>query len=223
MKHETESRDIVRKIGVLREVHGNPALSGRWRLICFLRASNTVELVHATKLKLTGMNNSEISSQRKLVVFQVAGESFALALTCVQEIVPMAQLSRPPGLPRILEGLLNLSGTAVPVLRLDRLLDLSEARPGLYSTLLVLRAGHSPHALLVDKVSEIVSVSTKSLLPVREGQSFNGCAEAELSANGRVIHTLSPERLLLEQERKTLTEFQTTAQQRLRELQAVPG
>lgn len=156
----------------------------------------------------------------RLLVFHLAGQDCAVSLNRVREIVPMARLARPPGLPSIVEGFLNLAGTAVTVLRLDRLFNLSEREPGLYSTLLVLRTSGCPIAWLVDNISEIVADSPEARLPVSADQSFNGCAEAEVAVNGRMIHLLSPERILLEQERRTVAEFQALEQQRLNNLEA---
>ena len=56
----------------------------------------------------------------------------------------MATLFAPPGLPAGLAGFLDLRGTAVPIVRLDRLFDLPELRPGLHTPMIVLRGGGWP-------------------------------------------------------------------------------
>jgi chemotaxis signal transduction protein len=142
----------------------------------------------------------------------------ALPLEDVERIAPMAHLARPPGLPAALEGVLNLAGTAVPVLRLDRLLRLPVERPGLYSMLILLKGiSNGRVGILVDRVTEILSVPEMALLPVGGEHSFNGCAEALVAAPGAVIHLLSAKRILLEQEHESLAEFQTIAQRRIEE------
>jgi purine-binding chemotaxis protein CheW len=176
-----------------------------------------------------------MESERVLLVFHLAGQLAALPLENVQSIVPMAELSRPPGLPSPLEGILNLAGRAVPVWRMDRLLQLPEQRTGLYSMLILLKGisdvptallGNSrktgavssaPFALLVDRVTEILSVPEIALLPLGKEDSFNGCAEATVLARGQVIHLLSPERILMKKEREALSEFQAMAQRRIRD------
>jgi len=157
---------------------------------------------------------SSASAQRNLVTFRAAGRSCALPLEAVQEVVPLAALSRPPGLPWIIEGLLNLDGSAVPVLRFDRLLGLPEQDPGLHSQLVVLRA-ERPIALLVESAGEVLPATDEMLMPVRATETFNGCLEAELLVGDRVYHLFSAERLLLEQERKKLEEFREMEQKRL--------
>jgi purine-binding chemotaxis protein CheW len=130
--------------------------------------------------------------------------------------MPMAHLERPPGIPSAVDGILNLGGSAVPVWRLDRLLQLSGKPPGLYSMLIVLKGvSDCRTAMLVDRVSEILSVPEAALLPVAAKDSFNGCAEAGVSVKGQVIHLLSPAQILLRQEREALTGLQAAAQRRL--------
>jgi purine-binding chemotaxis protein CheW len=155
---------------------------------------------------------------RALLVFHLAGQLAAVPLENVERIAPMTQLARPTGMPSPLEGILNLAGTAVPVVRLDRLLQLPVRRPGLYSMLIVLKGISDRRiALLVDRVSEILSVPASGLLPVRDEDSFNACAEATVSVRGEIVHLLSPTQILLEKERETLSEFQAMAQRRLQD------
>jgi purine-binding chemotaxis protein CheW len=128
----------------------------------------------------------------------------------------MAHLARPPGLPSLLEGVLNLAGTAVPVLRLDRLFHLPLQRLGLYSMLIIvngLSAGRV--AMLVNRVNEVLTIQESALLPIAKEHSFNACAEATVSIRGEVVHLLSPTRILLQKECEVLSEFQVMAQQRL--------
>src|SRR2546422_2036736 len=156
--------------------------------------------------------------QRSLLVFRLAGQLAALPLESVERIAPMAQLSRPPGLPYVLEGILNLAGRAVPVLRLDRLLELPEQPLGLYSMLILLKGvSNGRIAILVDRVSEILPRPESAFLPVGKDHSFNACAEAAVSVRGEIVNVLSPARILLEKEREALSGFQAMAQRRLQD------
>lgn len=145
---------------------------------------------------------------RSFVVFQFGSKLGAVPLEAVERIVPMAELARPPGLPAPLEGILNLGGAPVPVLRLDRLLQLPEKRPGLYSMLVLLKGeARKQVAMLVDRVSEILHVAHEEVLPVEPEDSFNACVEATITKPDHVIHVLSPARILLEKEHESLAAF----------------
>ncbi|HWF48065.1 MAG TPA: chemotaxis protein CheW [Bryobacteraceae bacterium] len=158
-----------------------------------------------------------LKSDRALVVFSLGEKLGALPLESVEKIAPMADLARPPGLPTPLEGILNFAGVAVPVLRLDRLLQLPERRPGLYSMLVLLNGARLDDrvALLVDRVVDIFYVPNHAMLPVREGDSFNSCVEATVTMRGQTLHVLSPDRILLERELESLSAFRTIEQRRL--------
>lgn len=161
-----------------------------------------------------------------LLVFEVSDLVAALPLADVERVAPIAQLAHPPGLPPAIEGFLNLSGATVSVLRLDRLLGLTPRDPGLYSVVILMKKEALPKGnelkgngavvgVLVDRVSEILSVPEAEFLPVSEDASFNGCARAAVSTPGWYIHVLSSQRLLLEKEARSLYEFQAMAEQRL--------
>ena len=156
-----------------------------------------------------------------VLVFHLPGAVCALPLTAIREIVPMALLARPPGLPSLLEGFLNLAGTAVPVVRLDRLLHLPELVLGLYTPILILNTTEDRVALVVESVRGIVAVPAADIRSGFDGGSFNDCVEGEITVGDRVVHLLSPDRLLLEKERQCLAELQAVEQDRLRDLEGV--
>ena len=75
------------------------------------------------------MNNSN-NLEQNVLIFHTSGLDCAFPLEAVQEIVPMATLYCPPGMPSGLAGFLDLRGTAVPIIRVDRLFDLPSRIPG---------------------------------------------------------------------------------------------
>ena len=116
-------------------------------------------------------------AERALLVFYLSGQAAAFPLENIESVASMALLASPPGTPASLEGVLNLAGVAVPVLRLDRLLRLPEHRPSMYSMLILLRGVWEGRvAVLVDRASEILSVPESALLPLGDEHSFNACA-----------------------------------------------
>ena len=167
------------------------------------------------------LDTLESKSRRVLLVFQLSDRLAAVRLEDVEKITPMAELARPPGLPSALEGVLNLAGVAIPVLRLDRLFDLPAQRLGLYSGLVILKTPREGRiAILVDRVSEVLAVPESGFLPMDHGDSLNGCAEATVTIGDDIVHLLSPARILLMKEREALAEFQTMALRRLQEWEA---
>lgn len=136
----------------------------------------------------------------------------------------MAWLSSPPGLPSGLAGFLDLRGTAIPIIRLDRLFDLPDQPAGLHTPLIVLRRAPGPIGILVDSVRGIVPVPVARLVHIPVDRTFHGCATAALELDGDpassdpqpgVIHLLSPAALLQANEDRLLADYSAMSQARL--------
>src|SRR5580698_8848026 len=152
---------------------------------------------------------------QNLLVFHTSGLDCAFPLEAVREIVPMARLSSPPGLPLGLLGFLDLRGTAVPIVRLDRLFDLPEQQPGLHTPMIVLHGSPGPTGILVNDVRSIVQVPAEQLVDIPGDRTFQGCATGALRLDGEVIHVLSPAALLQVSEARVFADYAAIAQARL--------
>ena len=151
------------------------------------------------------------AGQRKVLIFQLDTQDYGISLDLVLEILPMALLSRPPGLPRVLAGFLDLGGAAVPVLRLAELFGVPERATGLYSPLVVMRLGEQTAALLVEAVEGIATVDETTITPFFE----NDCATGLVTIGKANVILLSSEQLLRCQEERCLRELTAIEQSRL--------
>jgi purine-binding chemotaxis protein CheW len=163
------------------------------------------------------MNNMEDprESTLNLLIFHASGLDCAFPLEAVREIVPMAQLSSPPGLPSGLLGFLDLRGTAIPIVRLDRLFDLAEQKPGLHTPMIILRGVLGAIGILVDSVRGILPAPIARLVDLPEDGTFQGCATAGLQLDGELIYLLSPVALLGAHEDRLLADYAAVSQARL--------
>jgi chemotaxis signal transduction protein len=156
---------------------------------------------------------------QNLLVFHSSGLDCAFPLEAVREIVPMATLSSPPGLPSGLAGFLDLRGTAIPIIHLDRLFNLSQQQPGLHTPMIVLRGVLGPIGILVDYVRGIVPVPSERLVELPEDRTFQGCATAAIQLDGDLISVLSPVALLHANEDRLLADYSAMSQARLLHLE----
>jgi purine-binding chemotaxis protein CheW len=156
---------------------------------------------------------------QNFLIFHSSGMDCAFPLDAVREIAPMATLSAPPGLPSALAGFLDLRGTAIPIVRLDRLFDLPEQRPGLHTPLIVLRGVLAPIGILVDSVRGIVPAPAVRLLDLPPDATFQGCAAGVLLIDGEPIHLLSPAALLAAHENRLLADYGAMSRARLLQLE----
>ena len=159
----------------------------------------------------------------QIIIFDVCGTACALHRSAAREFLPLPRLWRPPALPRPVAGFFNLGGNAVPVLRLDVLFGLErgedDREADLYRHLILIDAGGTPglSALLVNRVLDVTTVDASQLSPVQQEETLNGCIEAEVTWEGRLVHLLSVDRILLAEEKQALAELGRHAQSRLSE------
>lgn len=158
--------------------------------------------------------------QRAIVVFGLGSEVFGVEASKVQEIMLMAHLSTPGGLPPVLAGFLNLGNRPIPVIQLHRLLELSEPVHGLYTHILILRDQEGGTVgWIVDRVANVVTVAATEIMAVPEKQCFKDCTEGIFTFNKTHVSLLAPDRILLEKERLCIDRFREMEQQRLRDLE----
>lgn len=148
-----------------------------------------------------------------------AGSRFALPLDHVHELLPLVELSQPPAASAIVAGVINVSGTAVTVIRIASLLGLEEPPVTIHSHLIRLKAGDAGMALLCERVDGIRTADMVSFVFLTEGATFNGCVSARItSENGLSSYLIDCQRLLMEEERRRIGEYTERAQRRLAEL-----
>ena len=93
-----------------------------------------------------------------LVTFRLGGREYATALDAVREVVRLEGLAELPGMAPPLAGVVDLRGTALPVLDL-RLGDRSRRDGGSRGDVLVLQRGDGAVGVAVDQVRAVVAAS----------------------------------------------------------------
>ena len=150
-----------------------------------------------------------------VVTFHLGEQTFGFGAEWVAEVVPNAWLSRPPALPAMVAGLLDLGGVAVTVLRGDLVLGLPEQRFGLDASILIMRGGGGQVGLLTGRVDGVRDLQSCRYLPVDGAHNFQGCLLAQLGHDDLVVHLLDWSRMLGAEEQARLAEFQTRTANRL--------
>jgi purine-binding chemotaxis protein CheW len=161
------------------------------------------------------------SSRQTFLIFRLGGRPCAIDARLIQEIVPMAALACPPGLPSFLAGFLGVDGRTIAIIRLAHLFDLPEETPELFTPILILRHGTPSCAILAQRVDRMVEVADEAVLPVPQRHILGDCARGAFIMDGGPVIILDPDRLLLMKERRCLEALAAVEQSRLRNLQTV--
>jgi len=94
----------------------------------------------------------------QLVTFTI-GEQYGVPITQVQEIIRVGNITKVPNSLPYMEGLINLRGRVLPVLKLRKRLKLPEKGLSQESRIVVVEASTKTIGLLVDAVSHVIKVS----------------------------------------------------------------
>ncbi|GAA4968054.1 chemotaxis protein CheW [Kineococcus glutinatus] len=118
-----------------------------------------------------GAQDGDGGESTDYVTFEMAGESYAVHMERVQEIIRMSELIRVPLGPPALEGLANLRGRVLPVVNLRRCCGLPSTEHDEATRIVVIAAGGATLGLVVDRVTAVVSVEPDQLEPADGVQS----------------------------------------------------
>jgi len=128
-------------------------------------------------------DRSLYGEEEQVVVCDVAGESFAIAIQQVNTIVPVPEITAVPGAPGDVVGVINLRGSILPVIDLRMKFGV-EVRPADKDTrIVVVEAGCHTAGLIVDAVIETVRLSLTDIEP--PPSTVQGCGTAYLRGVGK--------------------------------------
>lgn len=100
---------------------------------------------------------------RQLVVFNLAGQRYALRLAAVDRVVRIAELTTLPKAPEIVLGILNVQGCVIPVVDTRRRFGLPAREADLNDHLIIARTSKRVVALLADAVVGVLQHSRAAL------------------------------------------------------------
>jgi chemotaxis signal transduction protein len=127
---------------------------------------------------------------RRLLVFVVDGRAFACEMDAFREIVPTRQMTRLPGAPPTVCGLINLRGTIVTVLDGGVCLGGAECmRSG--GLILLIDLGQRLIGLGVDDVQDLHDIPENLFFDATEDEVKSmGCATAAVEVEGERVLVL---------------------------------
>lgn len=101
----------------------------------------------------------------KLVCFRLGADIYALDIMRVREIIKPLRLAGLPEAPSFVEGVINLRGSIIPVVDMRKRFGLPERADDGECRLLITVVARQPLALIVDAVTEVVSIPVRELRP----------------------------------------------------------
>jgi purine-binding chemotaxis protein CheW len=101
----------------------------------------------------------------QVVVFTLDGQRYATLLSAVERIVRTVEITPVPRTPEIVLGVINAQGWIIPVIDVRKRLRLPQREPQLSDQMLIARTLKRQVALVVDTVTEVVTLSAQEVIP----------------------------------------------------------
>lgn len=120
-----------------------------------------------TQRRPGGRSNDE---QTQIVIFRLGGENYGVPVARVKEIIRPIDAFAVPGMTGPVEGVINLRGEIIPVLRIHGLLGVDGESSGdeRKRRIVILDADGGGFGFLVDEVTEVVRIATADMRPAPE-------------------------------------------------------
>jgi purine-binding chemotaxis protein CheW len=139
---------------------------------------------------------------REFLAFKLGEEEYGIDILRVQEIRSYEAPTRIANAPAFIKGVVNLRGVIVPVIDMRLKLNLEQARYDSFTVVIVLNIGAQVVGMVVDAVSDVITLSPEQLRPVPE---FNSKVDSDhLLAIGsvceRMLILVDIERLMTDHE-----------------------
>ena len=135
---------------------------------------------------------------RELISFRIGAQEFCVDIMAVREIRGWTAATALPRSPVFVRGVINLRGAVLPIIDLASRLGFASTEPTDRHAIIVAQIGTQMVGLLVDAVSDILTVTDDIIQPPPDGASATAktFVRGLLAVEGRMLSLLGLERIL---------------------------
>ena len=144
--------------------------------------------------------------QQQYLTFMLGGETFAIGILAIKEIIEYGQLTEVPRMPASIRGVINLRGSVVPVIDLAARFGKQPTAVGRRTCIVILEVhsdesegdGHQVIGVMVDAVNEVLDIPATEIEPA---PSFGAKIRADFiqgmgKVAGKFVILLNADRVL---------------------------
>ncbi|PKL42624.1 MAG: chemotaxis protein CheW [Candidatus Riflebacteria bacterium HGW-Riflebacteria-1] len=164
------------------------------------------------------MDLSEKSTvQNKIVIFTLGDFRCALPLPCVEKVVRAVEISPLPKAPEIILGVINKSGTLIPVIDIRRRFRFPQRELSIDDRYVIAKTAKRLVALVVDAVDEITELTDEELVPAEADLPFAEHLKGVAKIKGNLIMIYDLDQFLSLDEEQALSSAISTISSEKRE------
>lgn len=106
-----------------------------------------------------------VKRSNEYVIFELAGEHYAVEVSPVEEILRMVEITDVPHAPSFVEGIMNFRGNVMPVIDLRKRLDLATSEHTKQTRIMAVSLEVGTVGMIVDSVSEVAEIPPEIVEP----------------------------------------------------------
>jgi len=139
-----------------------------------------------------------VMERRELIAFCIDTQEYCVDIMSVREIRGYSPSTPLPQTPAYIRGVINLRGAVLPIMDLAERLGLPPTEPSVRSVIIVVKCGERMIGLLVDAVSDILSITQDLIQPTPDVacDRVKAFVRGLISMEGRMISEIALERLM---------------------------
>jgi purine-binding chemotaxis protein CheW len=130
--------------------------------------------------KVEADNYSELNERLKnaeggeqYVTFSIDEDEFGIEILKVQEIIGYTKSTHVPNTPEFVSGVINLRGVIIPVIDIRKKFSMQEKEYNKYTVIIVIEVASKTMGIIVDAVSDVLSLEQKNIQNVPEFNKFH--------------------------------------------------
>jgi purine-binding chemotaxis protein CheW len=137
---------------------------------------------------------------RELISFRIGAQEFCVDIMSIREIRGWTPATTLPHAPEYVRGVINLRGAVLPIVDLSIRLGLGAADPTARHVIIVAQVEEQIVGLLVDAVSDILTVTDDMIQPTPDvaSDAVRTFVRGLLAIEGRMVSYISLEQVLPE-------------------------
>ncbi len=141
---------------------------------------------------------AKAGSSRELISFRIGEQEFCVDIMVVREIRGWTPATPLPRSPSFLRGVINLRGAVLPIVDLAARLGFEPTEPTQRHVIIVAQIDRQIVGLLVDAVSDILTVGDEVVQPPPDvaSEMVRNFVQGLLAIDGRMISLISLNRIL---------------------------